>query len=793
MVVFGFLHTTFWSALPLDEGDRVVALMNYDAVANRRRSPSFQDFERWRDVLQSVEEVGAFRTIERSLVIGNGSAEPVPATVSIAKITASAFGLARVPPLLGRPLVEEDERKGAPPVVVIGHDVWRTRFASDPSVVGQRVRLGGTVHGVVGVMPEGFAFPVNHSFWTPLGAFPSDFTEGGASEVIVFARLAAGVTLEAAEAELETVGLLPSLTAPETLRQLLPRVVPYTLALVSPGESLERWIFWLALSLVTLLLVPPCANIAILVYARTVTRHEEFAARYALGASRGRIVVQLWVEGLVLAAGSASAALVLARLALGQVEMFQRSMDLGLPFWMDFSLSATTILYVAGLAVLAALIAGAIPALQATGHRMQSGFRGLGSRTGMRLGATCTALIVAQVAVSVAVLPSAFEWAWGALRPGILGPGFASEEFLTARLVIDQPALPSAEPDQSSFISRFGDLQAELVRQLEAEPGFSKVTVAAALPGREPLEPIGIGEFDGLSPPAGLASNRLSYFMAGSNRVDDVFFDVFEVPLLIGRGLEPGDRELGRRAVIVNRTLADDIADDGNPLGHRVRYVRTVAGPAWESELWYEIVGVVADLPANRGERKLYHAMVPGQMHSVSLVLRVGATPPADLTGRLQEITTALDPTLRMEQIRLLDEVYRVDQRGNSLFAYALAGMTLSVVLLSAAGMYALMTFTVNRRRREIGIRSALGAQPSRLLAGIFGRALVQVGVGAGVGLLVALVLRYYLPIEPMGGWKVPGVLPATAAFMIVIGLLSLAGPARRGLRIEPIEELRDG
>ncbi len=434
MVVFGFLHTTFWSALPLDEGDRVVALMNYDAVANRRRSPSFQDFERWRDVLQSVEEVGAFRTIERSLVIGNGSAEPVPATVSIAKITASAFGLARVPPLLGRPLVEEDERKGAPPVVVIGHDVWRTRFASDPSVVGQRVRLGGTVHGVVGVMPEGFAFPVNHSFWTPLGAFPSDFTEGGASEVIVFARLAAGVTLEAAEAELETVGLPPSLTAPETLRQLLPRVVPYTLALVSPGESLERWIFWLALSLVTLLLVPPCANIAILVYARTVTRHEEFAARYALGASRGRIVVQLWVEGLVLAAGSASAALVLARLALGQVEMFQRSMDLGLPFWMDFSLSATTILYVAGLAVLAALIAGAIPALQATGHRMQSGFRGLGSRTGMRLGATCTALIVAQVAVSVAVLPSAFEWAWGGTPAWYLGSG------IRVRGVSDSPA-----------------------------------------------------------------------------------------------------------------------------------------------------------------------------------------------------------------------------------------------------------------------------------------------------------------------------------------------------------------
>ncbi len=343
---------------------------------------------------------------------------------------------------------------------------------------------------------------------------------------------------------------------------------------------------------------------------------------------------------------------------------------------------------------------------------------------------------------------------------------------------MDETTPPSAEAGHSPFTSRFGDVQVELVQQFEAEPGVYSITVAAALPGSEPWEAIAVGEFDGLSPPEGFTSNLLSYFMTGTNRVDDVFFKVFEAPVLIGRDFESGDSEPGRAAVIVNQTLAQDIAGDGNPLGWRVRYVRTQKGTVSESEPWYEIVGVVADLPANLGEPKLYHAIAPGQGHAMSLALRVGATPPAGLAGRLRQMATALNPNLRIEELRLLDEVYRAQQTGNNIFAYALGGVTLSVLLLSAASMYALMSFTVNRRLREIGIRSALGAQPSHLLAGIFKRALGQVMTGALVGLLVALFVRYYLPVEPMGGWKVPGVLPATAALIIVIGLLAAAGPA---------------
>ena len=285
-----------------------------------------------------------------------------------------------------------------------------------------------------------------------------------------------------------------------------PRLVPYTRAFFSDAEF---WEARLALFLVALLLVPPCANIAILVYARTVTRQEEFAARYALGASRGRIVAQLFIEIFVLAAGAAGVALVLVRLA----GVYMEAIVIGWPLWMDFSdFSVTTVFFVAALTVLAAVIAGVIPAIQATGRLAQSGLRALGGRTGMRLGATWTALVVAQVAFSVAVLPEAVESAWGTLRPGILGPGFAAEDFLTAGLAMDPQTGPGErtgiDPDPST--TRFGARRAELVRRLANEAGVSGVTVSAAVPGNEPWAFIEVSDLAGTPSPGGVLGGRSS-------------------------------------------------------------------------------------------------------------------------------------------------------------------------------------------------------------------------------------------------------------------------------------------
>jgi predicted permease len=773
-VVFVFLDDFMGRTVPpLDEGERVVAVQNWDAQAHRRRETSRRDLERWGATLQSLQDLGGFQTIERRLIVDGRPAE----WVRVAEITASGFRLARVPPFLGRWIADADERAAAEPVVMIGYDVWQSRFGSDRAVIGQTVRLGEIIHTVVGVMPEGFAFPVNHRYWIPLRSDLSGALKP-APEGAVFARLAPGVSLEGAQAELTTVGLLPPLP-PRGVAQTTagdprqPRVVPYTFAFTDDVERGElAWQQRLILLLVSLLLVPPCLNIAILIYARTVTRQEEFAARFALGATRSRIVVQLCVEVLVLSSAAGAVALVLTRPLLARIgDIIRQLPELGgaLPFWVDFAFSWRAALFVAALSVLAALIAGLIPALQATGRVLPSALRSLGSRTGIPLGATWTALIVAQVGLALAALPSTMELAWGHLRPGVLGPGFAAREFVTARLVVD-PELPA-------FADRIRSLQADVARQIEAEAGLSGVTFTAALPGAEPMTLI---EIDGPQP--------VRRYVRG-NQVDRAFFGVFGVSALAGRTFDGRDFGAARTAV-VDQTFARQVLEDDNAVGRRVR---PVTAPGSEAGPWYEIVGIVADRPANTSQGRMYTPAPPGRPGSpIQLAVHAGPDPAA-MSRRLQAIATNLDPAVRLDDVRLLDEVYQAAQVSSSLTSYALAIVTLSVLLLSAAGLYALMSFTVTRRRREIGIRMALGARPGGMLASIFARALWQLAGGVVVGIAIALFLHHRLNIEVEGGWHIPGILPAAAIFITIIGLLSAAGPARRAVRVDPTEALRDG
>jgi len=800
-VIFVFLDQFMGrTAPPLDQGERVVALQSWDAEAHRRRDVSRGDLERWGARLQSVQDLGGFQTVERRLIVDGRPAE----WVRVAAISASGFRLARVQPLLGRWIAEADEHATATPVVVIGYDVWQSRFASDRAVVGQTVRLGEITHTVVGVMPEGFAFPLNHGYWIPL---PSDRFGSlpPAPEGVVFARLAPGVSLDRAQAELTTVGLLPPATAPTSpdarqrvsdfdARQRVsdldarrPRIVPYTFAFTDDVERGElAWRQRLILFLVSLLLVPPCLNIAILVYARTVTRQEEFAVRFALGASRGRIVVQLCVEVLVLSSAAGAAALLLTRPILTRMgEIIRRFPELGgsLPFWVDFDFSWRAALFVAGLSVLAALIAGLVPALQATGRVLPIALRSLGSRTGIPLGATWTVLIVAQVALALAALPSTMELAWGNLRPAVLGPGFPAKEFLTARLSVNPQSVPAAEAELPAFASRVRHLQAEALRQIDAEFGASAVTSAAALPGAEPLTHIEIEE--------GAAGGPRIRRYVRANQVDRDFFEVFDVSALAGRTFDGRDVGAASTAV-VDQTFVRQVIGDGTAIGRRVRPVPV---PGSDGGAWYEIVGIVPDRPANTSQGRLYVPAQPGARGAVTpihLALHAGPAPAA-MARRLQEIGTNLDPTLRLETVRRLDEVYGETQMSSNLTSYALAIVTLSVLVLSAAGLYALMSFTVARRHREIGIRMALGARPGRLLASIFARALWQIAAGVVVGVTAALVLHRRLNIEVEGGWHIPGVLPAAAIFIMAIGLVSAAGPARRAVRVDPTESLRDG
>jgi cell division protein FtsX len=520
--------------------------------------------------------------------------------------------------------------------------------------------------------------------------------------------------------------------------------------------------------------------------------------RLALGASRGRVVAQLFAEALVLSAVAAALGLLATGFVLQQLNAFLSRMGgEEVPFWWDFHLSSATLLYAAGLAVLAAVIMGVVPALKMTGRQLQANLRRLGGGTGMQMGRTWTVLIVAQVAVAVAILPLAVATGWNEFfRSGITGPGVAAEQLLSARIGMDRETPPSAEADayRQEFASRFADRQTELVSRLEREPGVAAVTFASHVPGDWAWSSGAAGTIEVEDPrrAAEPARHHVSFVQA-----DPGLFAVYDVPILMGRSFHSADLAGTATAVIVNRSFVQQVLGGGDALGRQFRYTRTEDGlepGGVEMGGSYEIVGVVSDFPAKstisgRGMVTLYHPVAPGRLDPVSLVVRLQGIPPESFAGRLREITMALDPTLRLSGVRGVAQLYRQRLRTERLMTWAIAMVTLSVLLLSAAGVHALMSFTVAQRRKEIGIRAALGAQPRRILGSILSRALRQLALGAAVGCLLAGALMF-------GEWgfaaeRAAVLMLAIAAIVLSVGLLAALGPARRGLSIQPTEALR--
>ncbi|MBA2572790.1 MAG: ABC transporter permease [Gemmatimonadetes bacterium] len=783
---FSVLNTMIDPALPLDEGDRIVAIQNLNTTTGQDAQPThLHDLLSWREELRAVEQFGAYRTVDRNLITGDGSPEPL----RIAEMTASGFRVARVPPLLGRYLVDEDERPGAPPVVVIGHDVWKNRFASRPDIVGHTLQLGAARHTVVGVMPPGFAFPVNNRLWTPLRLNPPDYPQGQAPPIEVFGRLAPGATLEQAQAQLATIGQRAAAAHPETHQHIRARILPYARSFIDAPEL--AWVFYLVQLLVSMVLVVIAVNVAILVYARTATRMGEIAVRLSLGASRARIVAQLFAEAFVLAAAAAVVGLVAARFALQQVNaLVSRTGGEQIPFWWNMGLSPSTVLYVVGLAVLAAVIVGVVPALKVTGHRVQSSLRQLGGGTGMQMGRTWTVLIVAQVAVAVAVLPIPVALMMKEfVVPGGSALAVPAEEIVTARIAMDweAPARANVDAQRLQALARFGDRHAELVRRVEMERGVRAVSFASSSPGMEPADSI---EVAGTGVSTELARHRVGHL-----EVDPGLFDVLGARMLSGRPFQPGDLARPATAVIVNRSFVQSVLDGGNALGRRLRYrgAEEGVGPgSVEPGGWYEIVGVVTDLRTDGSEptadaAAIYHPTAPGGLGRTTLFAHVQGVAPEVFAGRLRAIAAALDPTMRVTDVQALADL-QFERHLDRMLTLALGAIMLIVLCLSAAGIHSLMSLVVVQRRKEIGIRTALGARPRQVLRTVFARSLRQLGLGVGIGALVGGAL---IPAITTTTSRAAGLLVIVAALMLTVGLLAALGPARRGLRIQPMEVLR--
>ena len=762
--------------LPFPGGGRVVSLQFVGSDAGTPERRVLHEFAALRGQLVTVEHFGAFRDAEHNLV----AAETAPEPVQVAEITASAFAITGTPALLGRYLLPADEPESAAPVVVIGHEAWQLRFGGDPSVVGRTINLGGVQRTIVGVMPSGFKFPYDHQFWVPFREDSLKYARWQGPRIHIFGRLAAGVTIDQAQAEFAGVAQRTAEVHPESGRALRPVVVPYTRDPLNDATFL--WILRAAQILVSALTFLVAINLAVLVYARTVTRLGEIAVRSALGASRGRILAQLFIEALALAIVGAGAGVGLARYALGVMQ----SLAQGLPFWVRFELSPGAVIYAFALAVLAAIIMGVVPGLKATGVSLNANLNELHGRSGTRLGATWTTLIVAQVAVAVAVLPASVFIASRVMRMETTGPGFPAESFVVA-------TVESSADGSGVNRDRIKARQAELIARVNAESGVIGVAFSSGIPGFAGSERIRFEEGARLRrradhiPDVGVTDALFPSVVRAS--VD--LFDTYGAPILAGRNFRASD--VGpANTVIVNRSFAEMYLQDGNPLGLRFLYVREKDNPA--PNQWFQIIGVVRDFPAfppnltREGEPTIYHPAAVGDIHPVTLSVRLsGALPPGFIT-RFREIGAEVDPALQLQDVGLLSQRYNQGRSAWRSLAWAIALVTASVLLLSAAGIYAMMSFTVAQRTREIGIRTALGAQPRRVMQSVFGRAAWQVAAGVLVGSIVSSAAFVAIGL---GLASAAPLLLAVAAIMGLVGLLAAFGPALRALRIEAVEALR--
>ncbi len=782
-VGFEIARQALWPTIPLPDGNAIVALRNWNVADHAAAPASRRDYELWRDGLSTITDLGAVEVEERSVAVGAGPGQPE----TVANVTASTFALTRVPALMGRTLLEGDERGGAEEVVVVGYDFWKNKLDGAADAVGRVIRISGTPVTIVGVMPRGYGFPQRNEVWRPMHL--ERLPEASPSLRYVFGRVAPGRSREEATAQAAAIGARAATMFPETHKNVRLQVLSLPDAVSDLPEAAALVLASINVFLV-LLAALLCGNVAMLLFARAVSRERELLVRAALGASRRRLIMQLFAEALLLCAVGAVVGLMVARLVLARTWTMIEGQTGPLPFWIDTSLSPTTILYAVGLTLFAAVIAGFVPAVKVTsgsaGGRLRAASSGGG---GLQFGGVWTVVIVAQIALTTMLPLPLLGVGADVLRD--TPAGFPAEAFLTATLEMDRFDGVAASGDTVPAV-RAVRLEARfraLADRLRQDPGVLDVTYADQMPQLTTSNWRAIKMDSG--PAAEQREGCVGCYDAKVVSVDPRFFDVVGAPVIRGRALTTADAEQRTRVVLVNEGFVDQVLGGSNPIGRRFRFSSTREPTA---ESWYEIVGVVPDLGVsdngtNYGRTRIYQTTLPREMGPLRVAIHVRGDPQR-FTVRLRELAQATDPALRVIDPKPLPRLGDPDSQGMWFFFELLVSFTGVTLMLSLAGVYAVTAFAVAKRTREIGVRVALGAQPLQVLTTVFKRPLVQVALGIGVG----AILGFGLANDDLSEVHLDalGMTAVYALSTILCCALACIVPTRRALRIQPTEALKD-
>jgi putative ABC transport system permease protein len=628
-------------------------------------------------------------------------------------------------------------------------------------------------------MPEGFGFPVNENLWVPLR------TDG--LVIQVFGRLEDGASAAAAQAELSTFAANAAPADKPVGPALRIDVRPYIASLNAEDlESFEMLVIR-AINFVFIMLLGLCgANVATLVFARTATREAEISVRTALGASRGRISAQLFAEALVLSSLAACAGLLAARV-VGQWAKGQFVQGIGpTPFWWDDGLSYQTILYAVALAVFAALIVGVIPALKATGPQLQGRMREAASGTSaMKFGGLWTAIIATQAAITVIALAAVVSFGWTHLRKQWGSDvTYARDQLLTAHVVVDQVDALRAQPPSAETLQAVAD-------RLGAEPGVANVSYTTALPGTIWEQVVFELQSPELHAQADARKVADELWSEGA-RVGANFFETVGIPLAAGRTFSAAEIRQGAPVAVVDETFVQIVLGGRSPFGVRLRQRAEKAGQG--PGPWLEIVGVVKDATTmpRKGPHNaaVYRPAAPGG--PIRLLVRTqGAVSP--LMQRIYTAARSAHSDIRLNDLKSLAQVAYDNALPERIFLRAFIVVGAIALLLATAGIYSLVSFTLARRTREIGIRVALGASPRRIITVVFARAFIQIGLGVAAGFLPGLVIMVS-GSDDAGAMNTFAGARATlgvCAFVVVVALVSCTVPLRRALSIQPTDALR--
>jgi predicted permease len=787
--------------LPEDPEERIRSIRYWNEATQQPTSPTYFELERWREELSTFASVGAFRLADFNVAVGGGGAAPAVG----AEVTASVFDILRAVPLHGRTLNAADELPGSADVVVVGHDLWQVRLGGDPAAIGTTLHVAGVPHTVVGVMPGDFLFPSRQQLWVPLTE--ELLLEPGLGRPLeLLGQLAVGASAEEAQKEVAASAHRMAEAFPESNARLNAEVVRFgvsELRLPAGGwRTLNDDRILRALALI--LLGVACTNVAMLVFARTATRFRELAIRTALGASRRRIVAQMFVESLVLALGAAGLGLLAFQWLAVRIEsMLLAAESIRFPpYWLDFGLTWEMVVGALLVAVLSASLAGVLPALKVTGTRIQESIqRAQAGRSGIRFGGVTGTLIVADVAIAVAVVGLAVGMA-GQLRETMNAEervGIPAEEYLAVELTVpsEEGVSGGGELVREAFEARVAQTQRALVERLEADARVRSVAVADALPRQDHVHRRTAIEGETSwrtveGRPGALAPPWLPVA-----RVDIGFFEALGQPILSGRGFGQADLADGVSTAIVNTSFVERRTGGRNPVGQRIRFWIGTSEAGEFDDRWYEIVGVVGLLGMNvampEQDAGVYLPAAPGQIHPLRLAVQVVGEPEAFIPT-LRAIVSDVDATAVLQPPRPLDRVVQ-----GVWYFYVGSVIALAIVLgilvaLAASGVYAIMSFAVSERTREIGIRTALGERKVAVAIRVGRRSLVQIALGAVLGIPLAMLLYRLTELGYSQNSVTFGFGVAFAAGVsvaLVIGALACLSPTRRALSVQPTEALR--